>query len=41
MITLKMISTLGQATYMGRELEKAEIAMKLGKTFIQDERLFI
>ncbi len=35
-----LISRMEHATYMGSELEKAEIALKLGKNYIQDFPLF-
>lgn len=35
-----MISRLEHATYLGSELEKAEIAAKLGKIYVQDFPLF-
>jgi dihydropteroate synthase-like protein len=39
-IELGLISELSHAAYLGRELTKAEIALKLGRTYIQDEELF-
>ena len=39
-IDLNLISSLSHAIYLGIELEKAEIALKLGKNYIQDEELF-
>jgi dihydropteroate synthase len=32
-----LISNLEHATYLGRELQKAEIFLKLGKGYVQDE----
>ena len=34
----KLISSNAHALYLGRELEKAEICLKLGKSYIQDMR---
>lgn len=39
-IGMQLISSLHHAAYLGRELEKAEIAMKLSKPYVQDEDLF-
>lgn len=39
-IRRKMIGSLGHAAYLGRELEKAEIALKLGRSYVQEESLF-
>lgn len=36
----KLISRMEHATYLGAELEKAEIALKLGKNYFQDFPLF-
>ncbi|MCJ7573465.1 dihydropteroate synthase-like protein [Candidatus Bathyarchaeota archaeon] len=36
----KMIRKLEHASYLGRELEKAEIALRLGRSYVQDEDLF-
>jgi dihydropteroate synthase-like protein len=36
----KMIGNLDHAAYLGRELAKAEIALKLDRSYIQDEELF-
>lgn len=36
----KLISKLDHAFYMGRELERAEICLFLGKTYIQNEQVF-
>jgi len=36
----KLIKNPEHAAYLGKELEKAEIALKLGKNYIQDEDLF-
>lgn len=35
----KLISRLDHAAYLGRELKKAEIALKLGKNYVQDSEL--
>jgi dihydropteroate synthase len=35
-----LISRMEHATYLGSELEKAEIALKLGKNYVQDFSLF-
>ncbi|KXB05607.1 hypothetical protein AKJ49_00435 [candidate division MSBL1 archaeon SCGC-AAA382A03] len=35
-----LISELSHATYLGRELEKAEIAIRTGRGYIQEEKLF-
>jgi dihydropteroate synthase-like protein len=37
---LNLVSQLGHAAYLGRELAKAEIALKLGKDYLQDSTLF-
>jgi dihydropteroate synthase-like protein len=34
-----LVSTLSHATYIGRELYKAELALKLNKSYVQDEEL--
>jgi len=39
-LELELISQLSHAMYLGRELEKAEIALQLGKNYIQEEPLF-
>lgn len=39
MVKNNLISRLDHATYLGRELEKAEIALKLGKNYVQDREL--
>jgi dihydropteroate synthase-like protein len=39
-IDLDLISRLDHAAYLGRELQKAEIALKTGKGYIQDSELF-
>jgi len=39
-IDLELISRLDHAAYLGRELQKAEIALKIGKGYIQDSELF-
>jgi len=36
----KLVSTIDHAYYLGRELERAEICLYLGKTYIQDEQVF-
>ncbi len=38
-IRLGLISRLDHAGYLGRELKKAELALKLGKSYVQDEVL--
>ncbi len=38
-IRLGLISRLDHAGYLGRELKKAELALKLGKSYVQDEEL--
>ena len=38
-IRLDLVSRLDHAGYLGRELMKAEIALKLGKNYVQDEDL--
>ncbi len=38
-IRLDLVSRLDHAGYLGRELMKAEIALKLGKNYVQDEPL--
>lgn len=39
-LELGLISTLSHALYLGTELMKAEIALKLNKNYVQDEPLF-
>ncbi|KON29102.1 hypothetical protein AC480_03635 [miscellaneous Crenarchaeota group archaeon SMTZ1-55] len=39
-INMRLISTLNHASYVGKELEKAELALRIGKSYIQDEALF-
>ncbi len=39
-INMKLISTLNHASYLGKELDKAETALRMGKSYIQDEALF-
>ncbi len=39
-IRLNLINSLGHAAYFGRELAKAEIALKIGKKYNQDFELF-
>jgi dihydropteroate synthase-like protein len=36
----KLVKSLSHAAYLGRELAKAEIALKLGKNYVQDTELF-
>ena len=36
----KLITKLDHAAYLGKELEKAAIALKLGRSYVQDEPLF-
>jgi len=36
----KMIEKMDHAAYLGRELAKAEIAIKLDRSYVQDEKLF-
>jgi dihydropteroate synthase-like protein len=36
----KLITKLDHAAYLGKELEKAAIALKLGRSYVQDEQLF-
>jgi len=38
-IALNLVSRLDHAAYLGRELMKAEIALKIGKNYMQDEEL--
>ncbi len=38
-LELDLVSRLDHAGYLGRELMKAEIALKLGKNYVQDEEL--
>ncbi|MFQ6053736.1 MAG: dihydropteroate synthase-like protein, partial [Candidatus Bathyarchaeia archaeon] len=35
-----LVSKLDHAAYLGKELEKAEIALHLGRSYVQDEELF-
>jgi len=35
-----LVSEFGHALYLGRELEKAEIAIRTGRSYIQDEPIF-
>jgi dihydropteroate synthase-like protein len=39
-INMKLVSTFTHASYLGKELEKAETALRIGKHYIQDEPLF-
>ncbi|MEM0217842.1 MAG: DUF4346 domain-containing protein, partial [Candidatus Nezhaarchaeales archaeon] len=34
-----LVTTLSHAAYLGKELYKAELALKLGKSYVQDEEL--
>ena len=36
----KLIGNFDHAAYLGRELEKAEIALRMGRSYVQDEELF-
>jgi dihydropteroate synthase len=36
----RMVEKLDHAAYLGKELEKAELALKLGRAYVQDEDLF-
>ena len=38
---MKLVSSLTHASYLGREVEKAETAFRIGKNYIQDESLFL
>jgi dihydropteroate synthase len=39
-VQLGLVTRLDHAAYLGSELEKAEIAIKTGKKYIQDKELF-
>ena len=39
-IRLNLVSKLDHAAYLGRELERAALALKLGRSYTQDEELF-
>ncbi|NHJ47533.1 MAG: dihydropteroate synthase-like protein [Asgard group archaeon] len=39
-IDRELVSKIGHAYYLGRELERAEICLYLGKTYIQNEQVF-
>ena len=39
-IRLNLITKLDHAAYLGRELEKAALALRLGRSYLQDEDLF-
>ncbi|MEM4196369.1 MAG: DUF4346 domain-containing protein, partial [Methanothermobacter sp.] len=39
-INRKLVSRLEHAAYLGAELQKAEIAMRTGKGYVQDFELF-
>lgn len=40
LIEMKLVSRLDHAGYLGRELEKAEIALRLKRSYVQDEPLW-
>jgi dihydropteroate synthase len=40
LIEMGLVTRLDHAAYLGRELAKAEIALKLGRSYIQDQPLF-
>jgi len=40
LIDMGLVTRLDHAAYLGRELAKAEIALKLGRSYIQDQPLF-
>ena len=37
LIEMELVSTLGHAGYLGRELEKAELALRLNRSYAQDD----
>ncbi len=39
-ISEEFVTELTHAAYLGRELERAEICLKLGKSYVQDEQFF-
>jgi dihydropteroate synthase-like protein len=39
-IRLNLVTKLDHAAYLGRELEKAALALRLGRSYMQDEDLF-
>ncbi|MEM2918934.1 MAG: DUF6513 domain-containing protein [Candidatus Altiarchaeota archaeon] len=39
-LSKNLVKSIEHAAYLGKELAKAEIALKLGKNYIQDENLF-
>jgi len=39
-VEMGLITRLEHATYLGSELAKAEIALRTGKEYIQDNQLF-
>ncbi|MBR9701004.1 DUF4346 domain-containing protein [Candidatus Woesearchaeota archaeon] len=39
LVRMKLIGNLQHSAYLGHELHKAEVALKLGKNFIQDSPL--
>lgn len=40
LIRLKLVSSLQHAAYLGKELYKAKVALKLKKKYVQDDSLF-
>lgn len=40
LIDMGLVSRLDHAGYLGRELEKAEAALRIGRSYVQDESLF-
>ncbi|MEM3677404.1 MAG: dihydropteroate synthase-like protein [Candidatus Bathyarchaeia archaeon] len=40
LVELNLVSDLRHASYIGYELAKAEVALKLGRSYVQDEDLF-
>ncbi len=39
-VEMRLVTRLDHAAYLGSELAKAEVAMKTGKEYIQDNPLF-
>ena len=39
-IRLGLVSEMSHASYLGVELEKAEVALRTGRSYVQDETLF-
>lgn len=39
-VQLGLVTRLDHSAYLGSELEKAEIALKTGKEYIQDKEMF-